>query len=110
MATPAEAIFACRPNLLVSDLATSLRFYRELLGFRVGWRWSGRPGRFLAEDGRPDTALVGRGQAQVLLTQFAGGHAAWPHFDVHTQGQVDDLFAEQTARGARIAEPPVLRV
>lgn len=32
-----EAIFACRPNLLVRDLAASVEFYVDKLGFRVGW-------------------------------------------------------------------------
>jgi predicted lactoylglutathione lyase len=109
-----EAIFACRPNLLVSDLVISLRFYSEVLGFRVGWCWSDPQARFLEENergqpGEPGTALVGRDRAQILLTQIAGVHATWLHLDVHTSGQVDQLFREWSARGTVIAEPPVLR-
>ncbi|HLL66696.1 MAG TPA: VOC family protein [Micromonosporaceae bacterium] len=42
-----EVIFGCRPNLLVSDLSRSLRFYADGLGFQVGWAWSDRRSRFL---------------------------------------------------------------
>ncbi len=41
-----EAIFSCRPNLLVADVSTSLRFYSHVPGFRVGWRWSDPQTRF----------------------------------------------------------------
>lgn len=106
-----EAIFDCRPNLLVGDLNASLRFYTEALGFRVGWQWSDRQSRFLSEEERVEsgTALVGRDQAQILLTQAAGAHTTRLHLDVHTSTQVDQLFAEWSARGASIAEPPTLR-
>jgi catechol 2,3-dioxygenase-like lactoylglutathione lyase family enzyme len=109
-----QAIIACRPNLLVDDVPASLRFYADQLGFRVGWRWS--VDRFLADDepGEPDTALVGRDGAQLILTQLRhterpGQHTTWLHFDVHTADQVDDLFREWTGRGTPIAEPPVVR-
>jgi catechol 2,3-dioxygenase-like lactoylglutathione lyase family enzyme len=68
------AIIDCRPNLLVSDLNASLRFYADALGFRVGWQWSDRQTRFLPEGervdpGEPGTALVGRDNAQIILTR-----------------------------------------
>ncbi|MBO3745069.1 VOC family protein [Streptosporangiaceae bacterium NEAU-GS5] len=110
----AEAIDGCRPNLLVSDLSASLRFYAEGLGFRIGWRWSDRYSEFVpdggyGEPGEPGTALVGRGKAQLLLTQKAGAHSDWVHLDVHMASQVDRLFEEWRARGVRISEAPVRR-
>lgn len=109
-----DVIYGCRPNLLVSDLAGSLSFYAEALGFRIGWQWSDRQGRVLpdgerCEPGEPGTALVGRDRAQLLLTQVAGVHTTWLHIDVHTPEQVDRLYEEWTARGVAIAEPPHLR-
>jgi catechol 2,3-dioxygenase-like lactoylglutathione lyase family enzyme len=109
-----EAILGCRPNLLVSDLYRSVRFYAEALGFRIGWQWSDRRGLFLpdgerGEPGEPGTALVGRDRAQIILTQVAGVHTTWLHLDVHTSAQVDLLFEEWTARAVAIAEPPRLR-
>jgi predicted lactoylglutathione lyase len=112
-ATQTEAIFACRPNLLVTDVGASLEFYRAL-GFSVGWHWSDRQARFLdsdepAEPGEPGTALVGRDQAQIILTQATGVHTTWLHLDVHTPTQVDRLFEEWSGRGMAIAEAPTLR-
>ncbi|MEV4517433.1 VOC family protein [Dactylosporangium sp. NPDC049525] len=109
-----EAIFDCRPNLLVNDLRASLEFYRSRLGFHVGWHWSDRQSRFLqadepAEPGEPGTALVGRDQAQIILTQATGVHTTRLHLDVHTSAQVDQLFQEWADHGAVIAEPPTLR-
>ncbi|HEU5474327.1 MAG TPA: GNAT family N-acetyltransferase, partial [Actinophytocola sp.] len=37
------AIYACRPNVLVRDLSASLRFYRDLLGFRSAGAGPTRP-------------------------------------------------------------------
>jgi aminoglycoside 6'-N-acetyltransferase len=104
-------IFGCRPNLLVGDLGASLGFYAGLLGFQVGWRWSDPQARFLTGDEPPEpgTALVWRGNAQIMLTQVAGAHTTRLHLDVHTAGQVDELFREWGERGAAIAEPPVVR-
>ncbi|HET9144230.1 GNAT family N-acetyltransferase [Actinophytocola sp.] len=109
--SPVPAIYACRPNVLVRDLSTSLRFYRDLLGFGVGWRWSDPSGRFLAEDDpdEPGTALVVREGAHLILTQVADAHPTRLHLDVNTTTQVDDLFAEWHGRGATIAEPPSVR-
>ncbi len=104
-------IFACRPNLLVGDLAASVAFYVDVLGFRVGWRWSDRQARFLAEDEptEPGTALVGRDRVQLMFTQVAGAHTTRLHLDVPSAAQVDRLFAEWSGRGAEIAEPPFVR-
>jgi len=106
-----EALAGCRPNLLVNDVPASLRFYAEVLGFRVGWRWSGPLGRFLDADepGRPDTAQVGRDKVLIIFTEKPGEHTTWLHLDVHSAVQVNELHREWTGRGAVIAEPPSLR-
>jgi catechol 2,3-dioxygenase-like lactoylglutathione lyase family enzyme len=109
-----DAIVGCRPNLLVRDLNASLRFYAEALGFLVGWQWSDRQSRFLPDGervapGEPGTALVGRDQAQIMLTQVPGAGITRLHLDVSTSTQVDLLFTEWSAQGVPIAEPPTLR-
>ena len=99
-----DAIFAVRPNLLVAKLVTSVEFYERQLGFHVGWRWSDPLGRFLTEDEPlvdPGTALVGRDQAQIILTQRDAERGTWLHLDVHTPDQVDALYAEWRDRGNR---------
>jgi RimJ/RimL family protein N-acetyltransferase/predicted lactoylglutathione lyase len=106
-----QEIFACRPNLWVTDLAAAVAFYSGPLGFRVGRRWSDAKARFLAEEEptEPGTALVRRDQAHIMLTRTAGSHTTRLHLDVHTAAQVDRLFREWTAHGAGIAEPPFVR-
>ena len=47
-----------RPNLLVRDVATSIEFYRDVIGFEV---------RNVTEDGA--FGLLGRGLAEVALIQ-----------------------------------------
>jgi catechol 2,3-dioxygenase-like lactoylglutathione lyase family enzyme len=49
MAHETHGIFDCRPLLSVRDMARSLAFYRNLLGFTVGWRWSDNAGEFLSD-------------------------------------------------------------
>ncbi|WP_217709695.1 GNAT family N-acetyltransferase [Amycolatopsis sp. Hca4] len=104
-------LFGCRPDLVVSDLAASVAFYADVLGFRVGWRWSEGQGRFLAdaEPTEPGTALVGRDHVQLMLTQLAGPHPTRLHLDIPTAAGVDRLFREWRERGAEIAEPPAVR-
>ena len=106
-----QEIFACRPNLWVSDLTAALRFYAGLLGFRVGWRWSDARSCFLDADEptEPGTALVSRDRVQIILTRTAGSHTTRLHLDVHTAAQVDRLCREWRERGADIAEPPFVR-
>lgn len=108
--TETEAMFACRPNLLVRDLTAGVDFYVRKLGFAVGWWWSEPAGRFVEPGGTdPGTALLGRDRVQILLTQKAGDYRTWLHFDVHTAEQVDALHAEWAGRGVVVAEAPAMR-
>ncbi|MCB9678081.1 MAG: VOC family protein [Alphaproteobacteria bacterium] len=111
MAHP-TGIFDCRPILCVDRVDASVTYYRDVLGFDLGWRWSDTEGRFLAPDepGPAHTALVGAGTAQWMLVQRAQGHPGmWLHLDVATGAQVHALYADWVARGARIREAPALR-
>jgi len=45
----------------------------------------------------------------VIVTQVAGVHTTWLHFDLHTSTQVNHLFEEWSAQGVDIAEPPQTR-
>jgi catechol 2,3-dioxygenase-like lactoylglutathione lyase family enzyme len=105
-----HGIFDCRPLLPVRDMARSLAFYRDLLGFTVGWRCSDNAGAFLSDgdDSTPDTALVGRDGVQFILgTQGTAG--TWLHLDVASAGELDSLHDEWRARGVTISEPPTVR-
>ena len=105
------AFAGVRPNLLVADVDASLRVYADVLGFRIGWRWSDPEGRFLDADepGPAGTAQVGRDKVLIIFTQKPGPHTTWLHLDTTSAAQVDELYREWTERGAVIAEPPSLR-
>jgi catechol 2,3-dioxygenase-like lactoylglutathione lyase family enzyme len=91
-------------------MARSLAFYRDLLGFTVGWRWSDSAEQFLSEgdDAIPDTALVGRDGVQFILGS-QGAPGTWLHLDVRSAKELDGLHNEWSKRGVRIAEPPTVR-
>ncbi len=106
-------LFACRPILCVEDVGRSLAYYRDALGFTIGWRWSDAQQGFLDEgddSAEVGTALVGRDEVQfILVRQGQGQSGMWLHLDVDTAEEVDQLHREWTAGGASIDEPPSLR-
>jgi catechol 2,3-dioxygenase-like lactoylglutathione lyase family enzyme len=91
------------PELLVTDLARSLAFYRDTCGFRLRFA---RP-----EDG---FACIERGKAQIMLEEIAEG--AWvtgpldPPFGrgINLQIEIDDIAAlhrQLIASGTRLFRP-----
>ena len=107
-----DGIFACRPILSVQSVAQSIRFYVDSLGFRLGWSWSNKAGRFLqpGDEAEPTFALVGKGDIQFMLAQQCqGAPGMWLHVDVQSAPQLDALHEEWTRKGARITEPPSVR-
>jgi uncharacterized glyoxalase superfamily protein PhnB len=105
-------LFGYRPILCVDSVARSIDYYVGLLGFRLGWSWSDKEGRFLrpGDDAEPTFALVGRGQVQFMLAQKCqGAPGMWLHLDVHTAEKLDAWYEEWTRKGARIVEPPSRR-
>ena len=80
------------PVFFVTDVSTSLAFYRERLGFDIGWAW-GDP---------PTHANVCRGRISINLTSnpsAAGGAQAY----VSLKG-VDAYFAELRERNVALGE------
>jgi uncharacterized glyoxalase superfamily protein PhnB len=106
-------MFSCRPILYASDVGESVRYYRDALGFNVGWRWSDEPARFLDQDDQSSevgTALVGFDKVQLILVRQAQGKPGmWLHLDVEAASEVDALHDSWRERGADIVEPPSLR-
>ena len=89
-----SGLFACRPILRVENVARSIAYYVDILGFRLGFTWSDKEQRFfsLEESCVPTFALVGLGQVQLFLSQQSqGSPGTWLHLDVHTAEQVDEL-------------------
>lgn len=102
----------CRPILCCENVARSIRYYVDQLGFFVGWAWSDTGQRFLhIGDTEPPTfALVGRGVVQFMLAeQCQGAPGMWLHLDVDAAAQLDALHEEWQRNGARIIEPPSIR-
>ena len=107
-----HGIFACRPILAVSNVAKSIMYYRDVLGFSVGWAWSDDTNSFLEADdvSAPSFALVGRDKVQFMLAETGQGTpGTWLHLDVQTAEDVDELFEEWSNSAANIIEAPCIR-
>jgi uncharacterized glyoxalase superfamily protein PhnB len=85
------------PNLLVRDMAASLRFYTEVLGFTIELKVPDEPPFVF-------TSVV-RGGVKVFLNDLAGVTREFPEMTAgHTStlfivvDRVDDLFAEVSPR------------
>ena len=80
------------PILRVKDLAASLDYYLNKLGFRKNWEW-------------PGFASVSRGKTTIFLCQGGQGHpGAWMSVFMD---DVRPLHDEYKRSGAIIVEPPM---
>ncbi len=80
-----------RPIFPVSDLEASIKYYVEVLGFKVNWHV-------------PGFAEVSRGRCGIMLAQGEQGHpGTWVWVGV---GDADLLYEEYLAKGAKIRHPP----
>ncbi len=84
-------------SLPVRDVARSVAFYRDMVGFAV-------------EQSRPNFALLRLGEITLgLLHMRPDGASLAPHDRVHVELTTDDLdalYAEMQARGVSFHEPP----
>jgi len=82
------------PVLRISDLEASLRYYVEVLGFRMDWQ---------DKDGS-SFASVTRDRCNLFLSVGDQGNpGSWMWIGV---SDVDALNEELVARGARVRQPP----
>ena len=82
------------PILSVKDVAASIRYYVDCLGFKKHWEW-GDP---------PTFAAVTRDAVEIYLCKDTQGHpGTWVYVAVE---DVDALYAELLASGAEIRQPP----
>jgi catechol 2,3-dioxygenase-like lactoylglutathione lyase family enzyme len=85
------------PILRVTSLPASLRYYVQVLGFRLDWG---------DQDGS-DMASVSRGGHAIMLCQGAQGQlGTWIWIGVE---DIDPLFAEYQSKGAQFLQPPTNR-
>jgi catechol 2,3-dioxygenase-like lactoylglutathione lyase family enzyme len=82
------------PVLRVSDLEVSLKYYGEVLGFKLDWR----------DDDGNSFASVSRGRCHLFLSVGDQGNAgSWLWIGV---SDVDILHQELQIKGARVRHPP----
>lgn len=80
------------PIFRVADLDASLRYYIDILGFTIDWKYEGV------------IASVSRDRVGIFLSEGDQGHpGAWVWIGV---GDVDALFHEYRAKGAKVRHPP----
>jgi catechol 2,3-dioxygenase-like lactoylglutathione lyase family enzyme len=85
------------PILRVTSLRASLKFYREVLGFRLDW----------GDDEGSDFASVSRGGHAIMLCQGAQGQlGTWIWIGVD---DVEPLFAEYRSKGVQFLQTPTNR-
>ena len=89
------------PEIPVADLAATLAFYRDRLGFEVDW-----------SDEALGLAGLSRGEARLFMANAgfregqsnAGPIVLW--INLTSRAEIDALHAEWAAAGADIAAPP----
>ena len=93
------------PILSVEDGAQSLEHYVQVLGFEVAWQWSDDRG--FDEGGAPTFMCVCRGEVSLFLAEKCQGQpGGWVMLNVKATSDVDAVYEELAAKGARILEPP----
>ena len=86
------------PILRVTSLPASLRYYVQVLGFQVDW----------GDGDGSDMASVSRNGHAIMLCQGAQGQpGTWIWIGVE---DIDPLYAEYQAHGARFLQAPVDRL
>lgn len=94
---PEIAVECIVPILRVASLSASLRFYVEVLGFRVDW----------GDQEGGGMASVSRSGHAVMLCEGDQGHpGTWIWLGVE---DIDPLFVEYRSKGARFLQPPLSR-
>jgi catechol 2,3-dioxygenase-like lactoylglutathione lyase family enzyme len=88
---PASPFDPATPILRVTNLAASLDYYTQKLGFTIAWQY-------------PSFAQLNRGRATLFLSMGDQGHTGtWAWMGC---ADADDLYAEYRATGAKIRNPP----
>ncbi len=81
------------PELPFDDVAAAVEYYREVLGFSINYQ-------------QDDLGVMDRDAISVLLIQRTKQHKGIGSFEVYT-ADVDALYRELTAKGAKVDGPPV---
>jgi catechol 2,3-dioxygenase-like lactoylglutathione lyase family enzyme len=82
------------PILRVNSLQVSIRFYVDVLGFRVNWG---------AEDGSTFASVSRDGRSIMLAEGEQGQRGTWLWIGVE---DIEPLFVDYKAKGVKFREPP----
>jgi catechol 2,3-dioxygenase-like lactoylglutathione lyase family enzyme len=107
-AKPTVRLQMVNPQFVVPDVVAAAEYYRDIFGFRV-------LGYFLDP---PVFAMVARDDVEIHFGKADDGALVAPNFTRRRMGldayiwvnDLDALFVELKARGAKILEAPVLRI
>jgi uncharacterized glyoxalase superfamily protein PhnB len=80
------------PELPVEDVVRAQEYYRDALGFEIGWLYPGG-----------DIGAVTRDEVPIFLRKRARPFEPAVHWVF--AGDIDAMYEEMRARGARIVEP-----
>jgi catechol 2,3-dioxygenase-like lactoylglutathione lyase family enzyme len=105
-APTARQLRAIAPRFLVAHIAPAAAYYRDVLGFTVERLW-GEPPCFGMPHRDGMTVMLGEAADPSLIRPNGADGKTWDAY-VWVQ-DADALFAELSARGARIVHPPLYR-
>src|SRR5256885_16919391 len=96
------------PEFAVHDVVAAAEYYRDILGFKI-LGYFARP---------PVYAIVGRDSAVIHLGRVDNGTSASPNVTRRVLGldayiwvdDLDALYQELRSRGAKVIDPPTMRV
>ncbi len=88
----------CIPILRVKDARASIEYYAKTLGFGKDWEHQ-------FEAGLPLFVSITRDASTLFLSEHEGDGTPNTHVYLYV-GDVNSLYEELKARGARIAKPP----
>ena len=108
-ASPRALFSGLIPVISVRNIAESLRYYTDHLGFEVQWKWSDS-GEEFAEIENPDFACIRRGDAIFFLDHGVQGKpGSWFHLFLESLEELEAIHHEYLQSGARITEEPTDR-
>lgn len=94
------------PVISVANIAESLSYYTDHLGFEIAWKWSAA-GEEFGEIEKPDFACVRRGDAVFFLDHgIQGKPGSWYSLFLESLEELEAIHHEYRQSGARITEEP----
>ncbi len=97
----------CHPILNVRDVAASLKYYCDKLGYEVGFSWPVQCEWSWMPRLEPTFAQVNRGKSTVMLAKDnQGSPGMWIYLGVDSLEDLEALHQEYLKSGAIVVQPP----